>query len=92
MAPSRISDGSGLHIKDLTGLLRLGPFLLLLTKKECPLPFFLPDKLTLAKAKHKPGQHLAIPSILVSEPERSEKGMWVCCVFPQGKQSRPRYR
>jgi hypothetical protein len=31
-----------------------------------PLPFFLPDNLTLAEAKYKPRQHLAIPCILQS--------------------------
>lgn len=42
VAPSRISDGSGLHIKDLAGLLRLGPFLLLLNEQECPLSLLPP--------------------------------------------------
>lgn len=42
VAPSRISDGSDLHIKDPAGLLHLGPFLLLLTKQECPPPLLPP--------------------------------------------------
>lgn len=64
-----------MHIKDLARLLCLGPFLLLTKQARVPLPFFLPDNLTLAKAKYKPGQHLAIPSILASKPEKTEKDM-----------------
>lgn len=44
VAPSRISDGSGLHIKDLAGLLRLGPFLLLLNKQARVPPSLLPPR------------------------------------------------